>query len=385
VARYLIVRKLCVALLLLSLSTSACLGRRGIKHPELPSQVNKLTLIGQFSIPALTRFPPVYGLPFGGISGLTSHNEGRDIYGISDAQHGGRIYRFAIADGNELSLTTVSGTALGMAPSDTRPDHEGIAILPDGSFAVSAEGSGDEPRLPPSINIYGRHGDFVKHLTVPAKFIPAERGEATHGVRSNAGFESLGLSPDGRRLYTAAEMTLRQDGDAPTMEAGGRTRLIEYHAHDDSFEPRREFAYDLEPAPKATPAPTLSLNGLVDVLVLDRNTLLTLERGYVENRNEPARSRSQIRIYRVSLVGATDISAIDSLKGRTDVVPVAKTLLLDLSETPGLSKELAPSLDNFEGLTIGPRLPDGRATLLLVSDDNFSPLQRTWFLRFAIE
>ena len=31
--------------------------------------------------------------------------------------------------------------------------------------------------------------------------------------------------------------------------------------------------------------------------------------------------------------------------------------------------------DNWEGLTIGPRLSDGRSTLVLVSDDNFSPLQ----------
>ena len=36
-------------------------------------------------------------------------------------------------------------------------------------------------------------------------------------------------------------------------------------------------------------------------------------------------------------------------------------------------------------MTFGPRLPDGRATLLLVSDDNFSGEQRTWFLMFAIQ
>ena len=36
-------------------------------------------------------------------------------------------------------------------------------------------------------------------------------------------------------------------------------------------------------------------------------------------------------------------------------------------------------------MTFGPRLPDGRATLLLVSDDNFSGKQRTWFLMFAIQ
>jgi hypothetical protein len=76
---------------------------------------------------------------------------------------------------------------------------------------------------------------------------------------------------------------------------------------------------------------------------------------------------------------------VDSLKGRSDVVPVTKTLLLDLSDVRGLSPDLAPTLDNFEGMAFGPRLPDGRASLVLVSDDNFSAAQQTWFLLFAIE
>jgi 3-phytase len=74
------------------------------------------------------------------------------------------------------------------------------------------------------------------------------------------------------------------------------------------------------------------------------------------------------------------------LKDHSQVVPVTKTLLLDLGQLPGLPKELvATALDNFEGMTFGPRLPDGRATLLLVSDDNFRNIQRTWFLALAIQ
>ena len=34
--------------------------------------------------------------------------------------------------------------------------------------------------------------------------------------------------------------------------------------------------------------------------------------------------------------------------------------------------------DNWEGLAWGPRLADGRVVLVLVSDDNFNPLQRSW-------
>ena len=62
-----------------------------------------------------------------------------------------------------------------------------------------------------------------------------------------------------------------------------------------------------------------------------------------------------------------------------------KTALVDLANVPGLSPDLAPSLDNFEALAFGPRLADGRHTLMLVSDDNFNVSQRTWFLLFAVD
>ena len=40
-------------------------------------------------------------------------------------------------------------------------------------------------------------------------------------------------------------------------------------------------------------------------------------------------------------------------------------------------------LDNVEGMTFGPNLPDGRRSLILVSDNNFDPLAFTQFLAFA--
>ena len=59
------------------------------------------------------------------------------------------------------------------------------------------------------------------------------------------------------------------------------------------------------------------------------------------------------------------------------VRPVQKTLLLDL-------RTLGLPLDNVEGMTIGPDLPDGRRSLLLVSDNNFAATQFTQFLLFAL-
>jgi hypothetical protein len=57
--------------------------------------------------------------------------------------------------------------------------------------------------------------------------------------------------------------------------------------------------------------------------------------------------------------------------------PAQKTLLFDL-DTLGIP------LDNVEGMTLGPTLPDGRRALVLVSDNNFATSQFTQFLLFAL-
>src|SRR4029078_6925832 len=56
----------------------------------------------------------------------------------------------------------------------------------------------------------------------------------------------------------------------------------------------------------------------------------------------------------------------------------SKQLVLDLDE-------LGIPLDNVEGMTFGPRPPDGRRSVVLVSDDNFAASQFTQFLVFATD
>jgi 3-phytase/alkaline phosphatase D len=383
------VRRLC-SVLLISVAVSSCLGAgASIKRPEIARDVTSLTLVGQFSFPVNIRYPPILGLPFGGISGLTSHNEGHELYGISDAQTGGRIYKFELtppeSDPGSMRVQLTRTFALAMSPGDDRPDHEGLTLLPDLNFAVSAEGTTRVPRLPPSVNIYGRHGEFIRRLVIPEKFIPEPTGEQTRGARGNAGFESLTLTPNGTRLFTAAETALIQDGDPATFDAGARTRILEFVARRQTYEPAREFAYDLEPIVATDFKPKSEFNGLVDMAALSDTTLLTLERAFVEDGGTESRSIATIRIFKIDISGATNIASLDSTKGHAEIVPVKKTLVLDLAKVRNLSPDLAPHLDNFEGMTFGPRLPDGRASLLIVSDDNFRATQRTWFLMFAIQ
>jgi hypothetical protein len=59
------------------------------------------------------------------------------------------------------------------------------------------------------------------------------------------------------------------------------------------------------------------------------------------------------------------------------VPPIKKKLLLDLAD-------LGLTIDNVEGMALGPVLPDGSQSFWVISDDNFSKDQVTQFLLFRL-
>jgi hypothetical protein len=75
-------------------------------------------------------------------------------------------------------------------------------------------------------------------------------------------------------------------------------------------------------------------------------------------------------------LGDPKASCLDSPSLAADTPTLAKKLVVDLAKLPAVGLPAAkqqqdsPLLDNFEGMTLGPRLPDGRRTILVMSDDN---------------
>ena len=114
-------------------------------------------------------------------------------------------------------------------------------------------------------------------------------------------------------------------------------------------------------------------NGLAELMNLDQGGhFLGLERAF-------GLKGFSIKLFQLATGAATDISTYASLKGDTaGIAPIRKRLLLDLAS-------LDIQLDNLEGMTLGPQLPDGDRSLLLVSDDNFDPNQVTQFLLFRLK
>ena len=191
------------------------------------------------------------------------------------------------------------------------------------------------------------------------------------GVRNNLGFESLALTPDARFLFAGLENALAQDGPEAGVESGSPARVLRFDRGDGGR--RQEYVYPVGPvSPAAAGEQKSRVNGLADLLPLDGERLLALERGFVEGVG------NTVRLYEVSLAGATDVSAVDSLVGAS-YVPMRKALIVDLAD-------LGVPMDNFEGISFGPELADGRGTLVVVSDDNFNPAQEpTTFLVFAVD
>ena len=78
-------------------------------------------------------------------------------------------------------------------------------------------------------------------------------------------------------------------------------------------------------------------------------------------------------------------SWLRGLAMRIRSVPLAQVRPGALLDGPALiAADLGQQIDNMEGLSVH-RAPDGALVLTLISDDNFSVLQRTVLLQFALE
>lgn len=316
------------------------------------------------------------GTPVGGLSGIT-YDGGRGVYyAISDDRSErapARFYtlridlaggRLAPAGVQVVGVTTLLGQD-GKPFAEWSLDTEGIAFSAAGTLFISSEG--DTRRgVAPWVGEFSLDGHLRRFLAVPQAYLPGD----DVGVRDNLAFEALSLTPDGADLFTATENALAQDGPEADRTHRSPSRLLRFDVA--SGRATAEYLYLVDPLARPPLVPgTFAVNGLVELIALDGQDLLALERSYATGVG------NSIRLYRISLAGADPITGRRRLElGRDPLQPVGKRLLLDFGQ-------LGLELDNLEGMTLGPALPDGQRALVLVSDDNFSSSQLTQFLAFA--
>jgi len=320
---------------------------------------------------------------FGGLSGLAYDPESKLLYALSDSSKPTVfVLSFEIEEfereGTRLRWTPVRILQLadenGVAMQPWILDPEGVALTPDGHLFVASEGYGRrEPVVDPGIFRFDSRGRLVESLAVPSHYLPRGKGEDSFGVRSNEGFEGLTLSSDGEALFVAMEGPLVQEGGDCGDVEGCEVRVLEYARGERAFEPAAEYLYRLEPAEAPDDfGDGRRAMGLSEILMLDGRRLLTLERGYA--LAEDGRVHQVIRVYQSTV----------PLRPTPGVAVLEKRLVLDLSSIAAQFSEGFRLLDNYEGLCLGPVLEDGSRTVLMVSDNNYSPTQRTSLLAFRL-
>jgi hypothetical protein len=313
----------------------------------------------------------IAGTTLGGLSAISYDANTANLYALSDDKQAPHFYTLRIGQPPLSDITVETVTFLKDADGNPYPagvlDPEGMALSPRGTLIVSSEGPA------PSLGEYDlTSGQLKTQFRLPERYL--KDPDKNQGIQTNLSLESLTLNTSSTsnygepfRLFVANEGPLLQDlDDAPDI--AGKNRFLHYLIGEGTSTLLSEHWYPMDLSPTGA-----VLNGLSELLLLDQGGhFLGIERAF-------GLQGFGIKLYQLASGGATDISAIATLKGDiSGLNPIAKQLVADFA-TLGLP------LENYEGITFGPRLSDGHPSLLLISDNNFDTRQKTQLLLLRLD
>lgn len=356
-----------------ALAAAGCAAPAG---PYAPLDPPRLRLLGEQILPHRMRFQ---GTTVGGLSAI-DHDPVSGLWvALSDDKSEidpARFYTFhadigegrlEIALQGVVTLRAAGGRAFpSRRAGGETVDPEGLRLLPGGRGVLWTSEGDEHANQQPAIREARLDGSFVRGFEVPPMLQFTRPGV---GPRDNLTFEGVALTPDARTAWVSMEAPLLQDGPVPGVgRPGGPCRFTAFDVA--TGRAVRQIAY----LPDAVPHPPrprggFADNGISDILMIDAERMLVLERSYSMGVG------ASIRLYEIDTRAASDTLAQPRLRPG-EYRPAAKRFVADFAQL-GLSR-----IDNTEGLCWGPRRPGGHRTLVLVSDDNFSARQVTQFAAF---
>ena len=246
-------------------------------------------------------------------------------------------------------------------------DGEGIAFVPSkNTLFISGE-------APSEIKEYYLDGRITgQGLHLPKKM---------RQCRNNYSYESLTYDKLRNCLWTVSESTLKEDGTCATS-----TNHTINHLRLQCYDPQSgnliaQYPYAME-APTVEKAAYLYILGVSELLALENGHLLVLEREvFVPKKRVGAFARC--KLFEVDVTQSNQINEPVSLSNDT-VSFLPKKLVWEKTTHINLFRQ---DFANYEGMTLGARLKDGRQTILLCSDsqNGQSGILRDWFLSLIIE
>lgn len=338
--------------------------------------VSSLNLIGAQVIPRRTVFQDTV---VGGLSGVEYDEANKRFLLISDdrtttdSANPPRMYTANLAyDASGFTGVTFlstfkikqpNGNDYPKVPDAAVADPEAVRIDPfSGNLLWVSEGDRALTATPPRvINPFVREvrpdGTHVREYTLPANLVMSA---SDIGPRGNAVFEGLTFTPDKAKAVVIMEGSLFQDGNAPSTTSGAVSRITVFDRA--SGVAQAQYAYPIDRVQvEPVPAGSFTVNGPTEILALSNTRFLVLERSF-----SVGVTGNQVRLYEINIAGATNVLSTNALVGAT-YTPVTKKLVLNFDTLQSRVGNIA----NLEGITFGPRLPNGRDTLVVVADDNF--------------
>ncbi|MBL7760373.1 MAG: esterase-like activity of phytase family protein [Sediminibacterium sp.] len=377
-------RFLCLLLIIVFLAS--CTSPK-IVQTQLPDRIGSLKLLDVYTIPHGLNFK---GTNVGGLSGIDYDALEDRYFMICDDRSSINPARFYAAKipikDNKIDTVIFTDVVFlkdekGQQYPDSKtnpartPDPEAMRYNPVHKNLIwSSEGerivrAKDTVLSNPSITLINLSGSQTDGFMLPANL---NMRATENGPRQNGVLEGMSFADNYKTLYVNVEEPLYEDGPRAELQPNKAFVRI-YRFNIATRKNTAQYAYELDPvAYPPSPEGSFKVNGIPDLLSLGNNRLLVLERSY-----STGRIPCTIKVFIADLNTATDISNNPSLKFNTGFTPAQKKLLLNMDE-------LKVFTDNIEGVSFGPRLPNGNPTLLFVADNNFSPFQQSQVFLFEI-
>jgi len=370
----------------LILLLASCSATRHVGKQQ-ETTVSSLKFLDEYIMPLNQNFQNTL---VGGLSGIDYDAKTNQYYMISDdpSQFSmARIYTAAI-DISENKIDTVKLT--GIIPilqasgqeypkygtvKNLKADGESVRYNPKTNNLIwSNEGerlfkNGDSLIVQPALTFISPQGKFIDTIPLPSGF-HFTKGE--NGPRKNALFEGLTYADDYKTLYASLEEPLYQDGRQSAFGYDkALTRILKFDVGQKKN--TAQYAYNLGDLPvNPTVESDWNLNGISEILAINSHTLLVMERAWAKGHDD----HSFVKLYLVDLNGAeNEINNPSFVKNPPK--PLKKKLLFDFDS-------LNIHIDNFEGITFGPDLPNGHKSLIFCVDNNFGKTQVQQFFLFEV-
>ena len=231
-------------------------------------------------------------------------------------------------------------------------DLEGIGLSAKNLYLVSNEGDlNQKPRVMPEIFWLNSRGERLNSILFPDMYLPEKSGKQTKGIQNNLGFEGLVIDNELNKWAAILE--------APLLQIPGKLSLVESTLGGTTFE--RVYFY---PVPTELGAQVFSgYFGVTDLLILDNDSYLVLERGI-----------------EASLAGITYKTQLCRAK-KTNNANLIKDCFYSMNSDPKVTGDFKNGA-NFEGLCW---VNNQKKLFITVSDNNFSKNEKTVFILYQLQ